>query len=205
MLTGGGDCPGLNAVIRAICRKGINAHGHEFVGFRYGWAGVLAGAPTLSIRSGLGEAGLPTGIQFNGAPRMDGAVIDDVPLPLTAPLASTANGAAVSRVTVVVWAAARYFLVRDGALIAGRHRIAAVHGVVIAVAALLAGPLSRGDRLSDIVTGRTPLLAGATRAVLGHLARLDGEREVVDRLDGPEVLAEARHLDRMCHRWENLA
>jgi phosphofructokinase-like protein len=42
VLTGGGDCPGLNAVIRAIVRKGINVHGHEFVGFRYGWAGVLA-------------------------------------------------------------------------------------------------------------------------------------------------------------------
>jgi aspartyl-tRNA(Asn)/glutamyl-tRNA(Gln) amidotransferase subunit A len=39
-------------------------------------AGVLAGAPTLSIRSGLGEAGLPTGIQFNGAPHKDGLVID---------------------------------------------------------------------------------------------------------------------------------
>jgi ATP-dependent phosphofructokinase / diphosphate-dependent phosphofructokinase len=41
VLTGGGDCPGLNAVIRGIVRKGINVHGHEFVGFRYGWAGVL--------------------------------------------------------------------------------------------------------------------------------------------------------------------
>src|ERR1043165_3325446 len=41
VLTGGGDCPGLNAVIRAIVRKGINAHGHEFFGFRYGWAGGL--------------------------------------------------------------------------------------------------------------------------------------------------------------------
>jgi phosphofructokinase-like protein len=41
VLTGGGDCPGLNAVIRAIVRKGIDAHNHEFVGFRYGWAGVL--------------------------------------------------------------------------------------------------------------------------------------------------------------------
>ncbi len=41
VLTGGGDCPGLNAVIRGIVRKGINHHGHEFVGFRYGWAGVL--------------------------------------------------------------------------------------------------------------------------------------------------------------------
>jgi 6-phosphofructokinase 1 len=41
VLTGGGDCPGLNAVIRAIVRKGYNLGGHEFVGFRYGWAGVL--------------------------------------------------------------------------------------------------------------------------------------------------------------------
>src|SRR5213078_28520 len=43
VLTGGGDCPGLNAVIRAIVRKGIKQHGHEFFGFRHGWAGVLAG------------------------------------------------------------------------------------------------------------------------------------------------------------------
>src|SRR5689334_16166231 len=43
VLTGGGDCPGLNAVIRAIVRKGIDHHGHDLVGFRYGWAGVLAG------------------------------------------------------------------------------------------------------------------------------------------------------------------
>jgi 6-phosphofructokinase 1 len=42
VLTGGGDCPGLNAVIRAVVRKGINVHGHEFVGFRYGWAGLLS-------------------------------------------------------------------------------------------------------------------------------------------------------------------
>jgi phosphofructokinase-like protein len=41
ILTGGGDCPGLNAVIRGIVRKGANQHGHEFAGFRYGWAGVL--------------------------------------------------------------------------------------------------------------------------------------------------------------------
>src|SRR2546423_10703396 len=43
VLTGRGDCPGLNAVIRAIVRKGIDHHGHELVGFRYGWAGVLSG------------------------------------------------------------------------------------------------------------------------------------------------------------------
>jgi len=45
-LTGGGDCPGLNAVIRAVVRKGIKVHGFECVGFQYGWAGVLAGEAT---------------------------------------------------------------------------------------------------------------------------------------------------------------
>ena len=43
VLTGGGDCPGLNAVIRAIVRKGVDAHGHELYGFANGWAGALSG------------------------------------------------------------------------------------------------------------------------------------------------------------------
>jgi ATP-dependent phosphofructokinase / diphosphate-dependent phosphofructokinase len=41
MLTGGGDCPGLNAVIRAVVRKGVDAYGDQLVGFRDGWRGVL--------------------------------------------------------------------------------------------------------------------------------------------------------------------
>jgi 6-phosphofructokinase 1 len=41
VLTGGGDCPGLNAVIRAVVRKGITEHSYELVGFRYGWRGPL--------------------------------------------------------------------------------------------------------------------------------------------------------------------
>ena len=41
MLTGGGDCPGLNAAIRAIVRKGIDVYGHAIVGFRDGWKGPL--------------------------------------------------------------------------------------------------------------------------------------------------------------------
>ena len=41
VLTGGGDCPGLNAVIRAVVRRGIQEFGLEFVGFRDGWRGVL--------------------------------------------------------------------------------------------------------------------------------------------------------------------
>src|SRR6516165_1744836 len=41
ILTGGGDCPGLNAVIRAVVRKGEGEYGHQLVGFRHGWRGVL--------------------------------------------------------------------------------------------------------------------------------------------------------------------
>ena len=43
ILTGGGDCPGLNAVIRAVVRKGVTVHGHTIVGFRHGWRGVIEG------------------------------------------------------------------------------------------------------------------------------------------------------------------
>src|SRR3989440_1632672 len=41
ILTGGGDCPGLNAVIRAVVRKGIFHHRDEFIGFLEGWRGVM--------------------------------------------------------------------------------------------------------------------------------------------------------------------
>jgi phosphofructokinase-like protein len=56
MLTGGGDCPGLNAVIRAVVRKGILHHGDEFVGFMEGWRGVLDDMTmplTLETTSGI--------------------------------------------------------------------------------------------------------------------------------------------------------
>ncbi len=41
ILTGGGDCPGLNAVVRAVVRKGVFHYDDEFVGFLEGWRGVL--------------------------------------------------------------------------------------------------------------------------------------------------------------------
>ena len=40
-VTGGGDCPGLNAVIRAVVRKGETVYGDELVGFEDGWRGVI--------------------------------------------------------------------------------------------------------------------------------------------------------------------
>jgi ATP-dependent phosphofructokinase / diphosphate-dependent phosphofructokinase len=46
ILTGGGDCPGLNAVIRAVVRKGIFTYGDEFVGFLEGWRGVIENVST---------------------------------------------------------------------------------------------------------------------------------------------------------------
>ncbi|MGH3443818.1 MAG: 6-phosphofructokinase, partial [Nocardioidaceae bacterium] len=46
VLTGGGDCPGLNAVIRAVVRKGVGDYGFEFVGFLDGWRGPLENLTT---------------------------------------------------------------------------------------------------------------------------------------------------------------
>lgn len=43
LLTGGGDCPGLNAAIRAVVKRGILEHGHTILGFRHGWRGVAEG------------------------------------------------------------------------------------------------------------------------------------------------------------------
>ena len=46
ILTGGGDCPGLNAVIRAIVRKGERVYGDTLLGFQDGWRGVMDGEYT---------------------------------------------------------------------------------------------------------------------------------------------------------------
>jgi phosphofructokinase-like protein len=68
VLTGGGDCPGLNAVIRAIVRKGIDIYGHAIVGFRDGWRGPLENAHAeLTIESTRGI--LPRGGTILGTSR----------------------------------------------------------------------------------------------------------------------------------------
>ena len=41
VLTGGGDCPGLNAVIRSVVRTATTHYGSEVLGFRDGWRGLL--------------------------------------------------------------------------------------------------------------------------------------------------------------------
>jgi 6-phosphofructokinase 1 len=68
ILTGGGDCPGLNAVIRAVVRKGIDAYGDQLVGFHDGWRGVLeASFMDLTIESTRGI--LPRGGTILGSSR----------------------------------------------------------------------------------------------------------------------------------------
>jgi 6-phosphofructokinase len=68
VLTGGGDCPGLNAVIRAIVRKGVPEYRYEFVGFRDGWRGPLDSlTKTLDIPAVRGI--LPRGGTILGSSR----------------------------------------------------------------------------------------------------------------------------------------
>ncbi|MFF2411150.1 6-phosphofructokinase [Streptomyces sp. NPDC058092] len=68
VLTGGGDCPGLNAVIRAVVRKGVQEYGYDFIGFRDGWRGPLEGVTVpLSIPAVRGI--LPRGGTILGSSR----------------------------------------------------------------------------------------------------------------------------------------
>jgi ATP-dependent phosphofructokinase / diphosphate-dependent phosphofructokinase len=67
ILTGGGDCPGLNAVIRAVVRKGVQ-HGDQVVGFRDGWRGVLD-ADTVALDLAAVRGILPRGGTVLGTSR----------------------------------------------------------------------------------------------------------------------------------------
>jgi 6-phosphofructokinase 1 len=68
VLTGGGDCPGLNAVIRAVVRKGVQVFGFEFVGFRDGWRGPLEG-DTVALDVQAVRGILPRGGTILGSSR----------------------------------------------------------------------------------------------------------------------------------------
>ena len=78
VLTGGGDCPGLNAVIRAVVRKGQQHYGDDFVGFRDGWRGPIEGH-TMPLDVERCRGILPRGGTILGSSRtnpykIDGAV-----------------------------------------------------------------------------------------------------------------------------------
>ncbi|WP_208028025.1 6-phosphofructokinase [Rhabdothermincola sediminis] len=76
MLTGGGDCPGLNAVMRAIVRKAERDFGDEVVGFLDGWRGVLEGraveATVERFRGSLPRGGTLLGTSRTNPLKIDG-------------------------------------------------------------------------------------------------------------------------------------
>lgn len=75
VLTGGGDCPGLNAVIRAVVRR-ADGLGHECVGLRDGWRGAMeADAMTLDVEAVRGI--LPRGGTILGSSRTNPAGSED--------------------------------------------------------------------------------------------------------------------------------
>jgi ATP-dependent phosphofructokinase / diphosphate-dependent phosphofructokinase len=78
VLTGGGDCPGLNAVIRAVVRKGVGTYEHEFVGFRDGWKGPLEGFSrplgVADVRGILPRGGTILGSSRTNPFKIDGGV-----------------------------------------------------------------------------------------------------------------------------------
>ncbi|GLW12083.1 pyrophosphate--fructose 6-phosphate 1-phosphotransferase [Microtetraspora sp. NBRC 13810] len=76
VLTGGGDCPGLNAVIRAAVRKGTTVYGHEFIGFRDGWRGPLEG-DTMPLDVQAVRGILPRGGTILGSSRTNPLKIED--------------------------------------------------------------------------------------------------------------------------------
>src|SRR2546422_10939761 len=68
VLTGGGDCPGLNAVIRAVVHRAMKAHGWSVIGFRHGWRGLLQSeAEDLDLKTVSGI--LPRGGTILGTSR----------------------------------------------------------------------------------------------------------------------------------------
>ncbi len=75
VLTGGGDCPGLNAVIRAVVRRGVRDHGFEFVGFRDGWRGPLEGV-TMELGIDQCRGILPRGGTILGSSRTNPFKVD---------------------------------------------------------------------------------------------------------------------------------
>ncbi len=75
VLTGGGDCPGLNAVIRGVVRKGVGVHGFEFVGYRDGWKGPLQGL-TMDLGVPQVRGILPRGGTILGSSRTNPFKLD---------------------------------------------------------------------------------------------------------------------------------
>jgi ATP-dependent phosphofructokinase / diphosphate-dependent phosphofructokinase len=86
MLTGGGDCPGLNAVMRAVVRKGERLYGDELLGVRDGWRGAIDDdVEPVSVERFRGT--LPRGGTILGSSRTNPYKVDGGPDAVRATLA----------------------------------------------------------------------------------------------------------------------
>ena len=98
MLTGGGDAPGLNAVIRAVVRKATDIYGDVVIGFRNGWKGAIdAEVETLtseSVKGILPRGGTILGTRNKGSfvKIVDGRQVSG-PVPCAAPSCAAPAGA----------------------------------------------------------------------------------------------------------------
>ncbi|HVX17117.1 MAG TPA: 6-phosphofructokinase [Acidimicrobiales bacterium] len=85
MLTGGGDCPGLNAVMRAVVRRGTDGWGDEFLGFRDGWRGLIDD-DAMAVDVATFRGTLPRGGTVLGSSRTNPFKIDGAPVACAASL-----------------------------------------------------------------------------------------------------------------------
>jgi phosphofructokinase-like protein len=109
ILTSGGDCPGLNAVIRGAVLKGIAIHGHEFVGFLDGWRGVVEGdiieIPRTLVRGIAKQGGTILGtsrtnpFENNGGPAVIKAHMDRLGIDAIIAIGGEGTLAAAKRLT----------------------------------------------------------------------------------------------------------
>jgi 6-phosphofructokinase len=103
ILPGGGDCPGLNAVIRAVVRTAEGVHGDSLIGYRHGWQGVaerdsveLTGASTHAILAAGGTISEPRAITL-ASTRAPPSVLWIRSIGITSPRCSSLAGTGRSR------------------------------------------------------------------------------------------------------------
>lgn len=166
LLTGGGDCPGLNAVIRAIVRKAERHYGDSVIGFLDGWRGVLEGE-FIEVDVEHMRGTLPRGGTVLGTSRMSPRMYDDGIERVRATMESTGTDALI--------------------VIGGEGTLSAGVGVYEAGAAKVVGVPKTID--NDI--GLTELTFGFDTAVeiaTGAIDRLHTTAESHDRVMVVEVM-----------------
>ena len=180
VLTGGGDCPGLNAVIRAIVRKAERHYGDTVVGFLDGWRGVLEGE-FVEVDVERMRGTLPRGGTVLGTSRMSPRMFDD----------------GIERVRASMEAAGADALI----VIGGEGTLSAGVGVCEAGAAKVVGVPKTID--NDIgLTERTFGFDTAVGIATGAIDRLHTTAESHDRVMVVEVMG--RHVGHIA-TWAGIA